>query len=328
VNGSSRPCYIALSAVLAEVVSGGDISYHCRYCRCLCWVYIFVTLVCREFCDGLGEGLDLCQHCVKLGGLHLCVCCMVIVGRCCTRYLGNVYGFCCHSLQIGLQTCTFLTFNTAACVLLVCVGCFHQHLKVLLGKLAVGLGGGGLSLPIEHFILVKMVAVIHFLQVKLEFVFVCDCYIGADKHALGIVEVLPNDSEMFFTIPLGVVCIFKCFLCFDIKGAPAVIQMFQDLKGSDVAVCREAMLQLGIVLSRASRRLLTIPQETFPDEARGADEVPILLFAFGFMCGHFVVDGLVIQRRFSRDLVGGDVGEFVVLVNTKYVTVESVVVCY
>ncbi len=34
----------------------------------------------------------------------------------------------------------------------------------------------------------------------------------------------------------------------DVKGAPAVVQMFQNLEGSDVAVRHEAMLQLGIVL--------------------------------------------------------------------------------
>ncbi len=118
----------------------------------------------------------------------------------------------------------------------------------MLGKLVVGLGGGGLLLPIKHFVLVKKVAVVHFLQVKLEFVFVRNYYVGADKLALVIVEVLPKGSEMFVTIPTGVVCLFKCFLCFDVKEAPTVVQMLQDLEGSDVAVRREVMLQLGIVL--------------------------------------------------------------------------------
>jgi hypothetical protein len=53
---------------------------------------------------------------------------------------------------------------------------------------------------------------------------------------------------MFVTIPLGVVHVFRCFLCFNVEGAPALIQMFQDLEGSDVVVLPEAILQLGIVL--------------------------------------------------------------------------------
>jgi hypothetical protein len=94
--------------------------------------------------------------------------------------------------------------------LLICVGRFHQRLEVLLGELVVGLGGGGLLLPIKHFVLVKMVAVVYFLQVKLEFVFVCDCYVGADKRTLVVIKALPGGGEMFVTIPLDlcVVCIF------------------------------------------------------------------------------------------------------------------------
>ncbi len=112
----------------------------------------------------------------------------------------------------------------------------------MLGKLVVGLDGSGLSLPIKHFVLVEMVAVVHLLQVKLKFVFISDCYVGADKCALVVVEALPEGGEMFVAIPLGVVRIFQCFLCFDIKGAPAVAQMFQDLEGDDIVVCHEAML--------------------------------------------------------------------------------------
>ncbi len=56
------------------------------------------------------------------------------------------------------------------------------------------------------FVLVKMVAVVRFLQVKLEFVFFRNCYIEADKCMLVVVEALPN--EIFVTIPLGVVHVF------------------------------------------------------------------------------------------------------------------------
>jgi hypothetical protein len=69
-----------------------------------------------------------------------------------------------------------------------------------------------------------------------------------DEHALVVVKALPKGGEMFVTIPLGVVCIFQHFLCFDVEVTPAIVQMFLDLEGTAVAVRREAMFQLGIVL--------------------------------------------------------------------------------
>jgi hypothetical protein len=93
-----------------------------------------------------------------------------------------------------------------------------------------------------------MVAVVHLLQVELEFVVVHNCYVRADKHALVVVEALPKGGEMFVAIPLGVIPIFQRFLCFDVKEAPAVVQMFQDLEAVDIVVRHEAMLQLGIAL--------------------------------------------------------------------------------
>ncbi len=56
------------------------------------------------------------------------------------------------------------------------------------------------------------------------------------------------------------------------------------------------------------------------------DEVPILLLAFPFVCGHHVVDGWIVQCGFHEDCVGGYAGEFIVLVNTKEVSKESVAV--
>ncbi len=138
--------------------------------------------------------------------------------------------------------------STAPHILLICVSRFQQRLEVLLDEHVLGLDGGGLSLPIKHFVLVKMVAVVHLLQIKLEFVFVHNHYVGADKRTLVIIEALPEGGEMFVAIPLGVVCVFQHFLHFDIKGAPAVVQMFQDLEGGDVLVCHEATLQLGMIL--------------------------------------------------------------------------------
>jgi hypothetical protein len=114
-------------------------------------------------------------------------------GQCSYRFVATVHELVCRLVLV-------LTYGTAACVLLVCVGRFHQRLEVLFGKLVVGLGGSGLLLPIEHFVFVKMVAVIHFLQVKLEFVFVRDCYDGADKCTLVVVKALSKGGEMFVKI--------------------------------------------------------------------------------------------------------------------------------
>jgi hypothetical protein len=68
-------------------------------------------------------------------------------------------------------------------------------------------------------------------------------------------------------------------------------------------------------------------EEIIPDEPRSADEVPILLLAFTFVCGRRIVDGWVIQCGFCQDCVGGIASEFVLLVDTEYVAKESVVVC-
>jgi hypothetical protein len=46
-----------------------------------------------------------------------------------------------------------------------------------------------------------------------------------------------------------------------------------------------------------------------------------------FMCGCCIVDGWVVRCRFLQDHIGGNTGEFVVLVDTKYVAEETVVVC-
>jgi hypothetical protein len=44
------------------------------------------------------------------------------------------------------------------------------------------------------------------------------------------------------------------------------------------------------------------------------------------MCGCRVVDGWVVRHGFCGDRIGGDAGEFLVLVDTEYVAEESVVV--
>jgi hypothetical protein len=61
-------------------------------------------------------------------------------------------------------------------------------------------------------------------------------------------KALPEGGEMFVAVPLGVVRVFQNLLCFDIKGAPVVVQMFQDLEEGDIVVRHEVMLQLGKIL--------------------------------------------------------------------------------
>jgi hypothetical protein len=174
---------------------------------------------------------------------------MVVVGRHCARNLGNAVADCVATVrELVCRLVLVLARGAAPRVLLKCVGCFHQRFKVLLGERVVGLDGGGMPLSIEHFVLVKIVAVIHLLQIKVEFVVIRDRDVGADEHALVIVEALPKGGRMFVTVTPGVVCVFQHLLHFDVKGAPAIVQVFQDLEGGDLVICRKAMLQLGIIL--------------------------------------------------------------------------------
>ena len=58
-------------------------------------------------------------------------------------------------------------------------------------------------------------------------------------------------------------------------------------------------------------------EETLPYEPRGADEVPILLFALLVVCEGCIVDGWVVRCWFRRDHVSVNAGEVVVLVDAK-----------
>ncbi len=58
-------------------------------------------------------------------------------------------------------------------------------------------------------------------------------------------------------------------------------------------------------------------EETLLYEPRGADEVPILLFALPFVREGCIVDGWVIGCWFRRDRVSVNAGEVLVLVDAK-----------
>jgi hypothetical protein len=81
---------------------------------------------------------------------------MVVISHCFTCYLGNlVTDFITTVHKLVCRLVLVLASGTLTCILLVCVGHFHQRLEVvLLGKHVVGLVCVGLLLSIKHFILV------------------------------------------------------------------------------------------------------------------------------------------------------------------------------
>jgi hypothetical protein len=113
-------------------------------------------------------------------------------------------------------------------------------------QVIVGLRGCWLLFPRQHLLLVEAVAIVDFLEIKLELVAISNGDVQSDKGALIIIEALPKCREVFVSIPFCVVFLFEDLLCLEVEGTPAFVQMLQDLEGSDVAICREAMFELGI----------------------------------------------------------------------------------
>ncbi len=98
--------------------------------------------------------------------------------------------------------------------------------------------------PVGPSDVVPVASVVHFLEVELKFVFVRDGYIGSDESALFVVQTFAECSEVLVPIPFCVVGVFQCFPGFDVERAPAAVKMVQDLEGGDVAISREAILEL------------------------------------------------------------------------------------
>jgi hypothetical protein len=96
--------------------------------------------------------------------------------------------------------------------------------------------------------LVKAVAIVDFLQIKLELVVVFDGDVRSDEGTLIIIEALPKCCEVFVSIPFCVVFLFEDLLCLDVERTPEFVQMLQDLEWSDVVIRCEAMFELGIIL--------------------------------------------------------------------------------
>ncbi len=92
-------------------------------------------------------------------------------------------------------------------------------------------------LPFQHVVLVEVVAVVHLFEIKLELIFICNRDVGADEGLLVVIEALAKSGKVFVAVPFCVVRVFQCFLCLDVKRAPTVIEVLQDLEGADVLVC-------------------------------------------------------------------------------------------
>jgi hypothetical protein len=121
--------------------------------------------------------------------------------------------------------------GATTCVLCISVGRFHECFKVVLGVVVVAFDDGGLLLLILHFTLFEVVAVVHLLEVKLQFVLVGDGDVGADEGALVVIQALAERGEMFIAIPFCVVRVFQCILGLDVEWAPTIVEMLQDLEG-------------------------------------------------------------------------------------------------
>ncbi len=128
------------------------------------------------------------------------------------------------------------------------VGGFDDALEVSLRLVVVGFDVGWLLLPRQHFLLVEAVAVVNFLQIKLEFVIVGDGDVRSNEGALVVVEVLSERGEVFVGVPFGVVIFLQFLLGLNVEGTPSVVEVVEDLNRRDVAIRREPMLQLAVVL--------------------------------------------------------------------------------
>ena len=133
---------------------------------------------------------------------------------------------------------------------------------------------------------------------------------------------------MFLLIPFRVVSVFQCFLGLDVEWAPTIVEMLQDLEGGDVSIRGEPVLELRVVLFVKGIALVVddASKETLADEPRCANKVPVFLFALALVGERGVRDGGIVRRRFVGDGICVDGGEFVLLIGTKDVTKQTIVV--
>ena len=63
-----------------------------------------------------------------------------------------------------------------------------------------------------------------------------------------VVEALSERGEVFVGVPFGVVIFLQFLLGLHVEGTPSIVEVVEDLKRRDVAIRREPMLQLAVVL--------------------------------------------------------------------------------
>jgi len=65
---------------------------------------------------------------------------------------------------------------------------------------------------------------------------------------LVIVEALSECGEVFVGVPFRVVIFLQFFLGLHVEGTPSIVEVVEDLEWRDVAIRREPMVQLAVVL--------------------------------------------------------------------------------
>mgnify|MGYP006193057191 CR=1 FL=1 len=105
--------------------------------------------------------------------------------------------------------------------------------------------------------------------------------------------------------------------------------MLEDLEGGNVAVRREAMLELGVILfvQGVAQIVNDAAEETLTDEPRLSDGFPFLFHSLARVGGRQVCDGRIVGRWLRWGGVGVDAGEVVVVVESDDVRKETVLVC-
>jgi hypothetical protein len=87
-----------------------------------------------------------------------------------------------------------------------------------------------------------MVAVVDFLVIR-------DGDIRSHECVLVVVESLSEGRQVFDGVfPFCVVCRFEFFLRLHVEGAPASVEVLEDLVWCDVTVRRQSVAELGIKL--------------------------------------------------------------------------------
>ena len=96
------------------------------------------------------------------------------------------------------------------------------------------------------------------------------------------------------------------------------VEVLEDLKWGNVAVCSEAVFELGVVLfvQRVTEVVSNATEESFVNEPRGTNEFLFFLSVFTLVGERGVGDGGVVGGGFAGGSVCVDASEVVILVST------------